>query len=106
MLNAQLPDRIETLPCGAEIQHGMLNDRIYLMKQGVSLPGDLPETLIAKARKLGYSKIFAKVHGNAAEVLFLRLGYVAEGGYPWILQPRQRRILYGVFPYQAAQHRA
>lgn len=76
-MRSNQPDMIEALPCGSLIQHGRSNDRIYLMKPPESLPDDLPEKLIAKARELGYSKIFAKIPDAAAE-RFLQAGYTAE----------------------------
>lgn len=60
-------DQIETLDCGAQIQHGQFNDRIYLMKVGENIAPKLPGQLIAKAGKHDYGKIFAIVPEADAE---------------------------------------
>ncbi|WP_048148230.1 putative beta-lysine N-acetyltransferase [Methanolacinia paynteri] len=64
------------------IQHGKLNDRVYLMKLS---PDDIPvivaEMIDGIAEKYGYSKSFAKVHGDAADI-FAENGYKTEAVVP------------------------
>ncbi|NYT18702.1 MAG: putative beta-lysine N-acetyltransferase [Methanosarcinales archaeon] len=63
------------------IQHGMYNDRIYLMKLD---PADMPsllDELDALAEKASYSKIFTKVPGSFKELLCDR-NYLCEASIP------------------------
>lgn len=74
-------DKIEAIGTGTIIQHGPLNNRIYLMKLS---PDDCPgivEILDKIATKFLYAKIICKVPGWAAP-LFLADGYVVEGFIP------------------------
>lgn len=91
-----MTDRIETLPGGSLIQHGPYNNRIYLMKAGKEAAGDLPETLIDRARESGYTKIFAKVPG-ALEERFLDAGYVREAMIPFFYNRREDGVFLGCF---------
>ncbi|MEJ2200581.1 MAG: hypothetical protein P8X63_06160 [Desulfuromonadaceae bacterium] len=62
-----MDDRIEMFG-HSSIQHGKLNNRIYLMKLSL---GDLPELLPyldSLALAQGYTKIFAKVPVGAREL--------------------------------------
>lgn len=73
-------DNIEKIG-GSTIQHGKLNDRIYLMKLH---PDDMPDILkklndIAKAGK--YGKICAKVPKNYSN-LFIKKKYIEEASVP------------------------
>ncbi|WP_421907893.1 putative beta-lysine N-acetyltransferase [Methanolacinia petrolearia] len=64
------------------IQHGKLNDRVYLMKLS---PDDIPvivmEMIDGIAEKYEYSKSFAKVPGDAADT-FAKNGYKIEAVAP------------------------
>jgi len=75
-----IPDTIETL-CGAVVQHGSHNNRIYIMH----LAENEVHSLIAKVNCLaelrGYSKIFAKVPESAWPV-FKAAGYCCEANVP------------------------
>jgi len=74
-------DIIETFGKGTLLQHGKLNDRIYLMKLAHS---DFPAIighLNRLARQESYSKIFCKVPGWASPV-FLANGYIIEACIP------------------------
>ncbi len=63
------------------VQHGKLNDRIYLMKlDKADFPGII-DVLEKTAREKGYGKIFAKVPGWAREI-FERAGYIEEAFIP------------------------
>ncbi|RXE57110.1 hypothetical protein ABH15_03005 [Methanoculleus taiwanensis] len=69
------------------VQHGHLNDRIYLMHLArEDLPG-LLDTLDDLARMEDYSKIFAKVPASSRD-LFLIRGYVAEACIPGFFRGR------------------
>ncbi|MGI6302051.1 MAG: putative beta-lysine N-acetyltransferase [Verrucomicrobiota bacterium] len=74
-------DTIERLPCGAVIQHGAYNDRIYLMQAGSDPSADLPEVLIPMAERMGYSKIFAKIPEARGDT-FEQADFVQEGSIP------------------------
>lgn len=69
-------DKIETLPCGSVIQSGSVNNRVYLMNLA---PGavNIAATLIDKARKHGYTKVFAKIPTSRMEE-FIQEGYEVE----------------------------
>ncbi len=75
-----MSDAIENI-CGATVQHGRDNHRIYLMKIGEAEPGKLILRLDELAGVHGYSKIFAKVP-IAFEPAFLCAGYVREAAIP------------------------
>lgn len=66
---------------GALIQHGPLNDRVYLMKMGDTKPDALVDGLLRKAVDAGYSKVFAKIPESANEP-FLEAGFLKEAGVP------------------------
>jgi putative beta-lysine N-acetyltransferase len=73
-------DRIERLG-RSTIQHGPLNDRVYLMKlHDDDMPGILP-LLDWLADANGYSKIFAKIRARHVEV-FEKSGYRLEAHIP------------------------
>jgi hypothetical protein len=63
------------------IQHGKYNNRIYLLKWGDHATGGLPFDLIQKAKRCGYSKVFAKVPSNCAD-FFFQAGYNVEASIP------------------------
>jgi putative beta-lysine N-acetyltransferase len=77
-------DKIEFLGRSV-IQHGPLNDRIYLMKlhpgEGAGITGQLKNM----ARERGYSKIFAKVPEQASGD-FLDAGFSMEARVPGMFQ--------------------
>ncbi len=91
-----LPDQLKKLPGGALIQHGPLNDRIYLMKLGHGGAGTLPADLIAMARQHKYSKIFVKVPAHHSEH-FVREGYVAEAAIPQFYKGADTGIFMGYY---------
>ncbi len=73
---------------GTVIQHGPLNNRVYLMKLGPGIARFTLETAEALARKHGYSKIFAKVPASAG-VAFAERGYTAEAVVPGFFNGRE-----------------
>lgn len=76
-----MEDKIETIGHGTIIQHGKLNDRIYLIKlDKKDCPGIL-ETIGMMARDNNYTKIFCKAPGWAAPYFFAD-GYMTEAVVP------------------------
>ncbi len=65
----------------ALVQHGPMNQRIYLMKIAQADPEKLAQTLDQKAKEYGYSKIFAKVPA-AAKRGFLAHDFEVEASVP------------------------
>jgi putative beta-lysine N-acetyltransferase len=80
-----MEDRIENMGSGSIIQHGKLNNRIYLIKLGKKdCPGIL-DSMRKLALKEGYTKIFCKVPEWAAP-LFFADGYLTEAIIPGFYQ--------------------
>ena len=76
-----MEDRIETIGKGSIIQHGKLNNRIYLIKlRKEDCPG-LLDLLRRMAVEQAYTKIFCKVPEWAAP-LFIADGYMTEAIIP------------------------
>ena len=73
-------DKVETL-MGAQIQHGPLNRRVYLMKLADADPAGLCAELEQFAKDREYSKIFAKTPSSQAPK-FLEAGYDEEAVIP------------------------
>jgi len=88
-------DKIEYLD-GALIQHGPLNDRVYLMKMGDAPPETLVDGLIRKAIDAGYSKVFAKVPESAHEP-FLDTGFRKEARVPGFFDGREPAVFMGYY---------
>lgn len=83
-----MADSIETIGNGSIIQHGKLNDRIYLIKLGKDdCPGILT-SLRDIARENSYTKLFCKIPAWAAPHFFAD-GYVAEAIIPGFFQSRE-----------------
>jgi len=74
-------DKIETLGIGSIIQHGKLNDRIYLMKLNKDDFPSIIEKLNSLAKEKTYTKIFCKVPSWAAPS-FLADGFITEAQIP------------------------
>lgn len=73
---------------GSVLQHGALNDRVYLMKlSGADFP-DVMDRIDTLARRNRYSKIFAKVPGWARERLEA-VGYETEAYIPRFFEGRE-----------------
>lgn len=76
-----MEDRIETIGSGSIIQHGKLNNRIYLIKlKREDCPG-LLDSLRRMAVEHAYAKIFCKVPEWAVP-LFIADGYMTEAIIP------------------------
>ncbi|KJF42735.1 putative beta-lysine N-acetyltransferase [Draconibacterium sediminis] len=77
-----MQDKIEKLGNGSIIQHGQLNDRVYLMKLGsTDCPSEIVEEINTLARENKYSKIVCKIPVHAAPV-FLSNGFLSEAQIP------------------------
>ena len=73
----------DTLEChqSSIIQHGKLNDRVYIMYVHPDETETVLETSLSLANKNGYSKIFAKV-GESSSQPFLEKGFSIEASIP------------------------
>jgi putative beta-lysine N-acetyltransferase len=94
----KMKDRYDTIEYldGALIQHGPLNNRVYLMKMGDARPDDLVRGLIRKATDAGYSKIFAKIPDSAIPP-FLEAGFRKEAGVPGFFDGREAATFLGYY---------
>ncbi len=88
-------DKIEHMD-GALIQHGPLNDRVYLMKMGDTRPDELVDGLLRKAVDEGYSKVFAKIPESAAEP-FKDAGFQKEARVPGFFNGREPASFMGYY---------
>jgi putative beta-lysine N-acetyltransferase len=73
-------DSIESVH-GSIIQHGPLNDRIYLMRYNSSDPEAVIQSLNDIAARFGYGKIIAKIPASTWK-LFKEYGYKTEAVIP------------------------
>lgn len=78
-------DKIEKIGRGSVIQHGKLNNRIYLIKLNKKDCPGIIDTLRNMARENEYGKIFCKVPEWAAP-LFIADGFVTEAIIPQFYQ--------------------
>ncbi|NDP21523.1 MAG: putative beta-lysine N-acetyltransferase [Paludibacter sp.] len=76
-----MSDIIEKIGFGTIIQHGELNDRIYVMKLHKKDFPDILERIINLADEYLYSKIFCKVPSWAAPVFYSN-GFILEALIP------------------------
>jgi len=76
-----MQDKIEKIGNNSLIQHGKLNDRIYLMKLDKNEAGDIIRIINELARKEKYAKLFCKVPSSTAP-LFTANGFITESQIP------------------------
>ncbi|WP_462325486.1 putative beta-lysine N-acetyltransferase [Desulfoplanes sp.] len=88
-------DRIESLGRSV-IQHGPLNDRIYLMKIHPEDGPGFPEKLKNLARDRGYSKVFAKIPEPVSRE-FMDAGFSVEATVPGMFQGRGSALFMGYY---------
>lgn len=88
-------DKAEKLGNSA-VQHGRLNDRIYLMKLAERDCPGIVQRLDRLAKEKGYSKIFAKVPA-AKSGAFLGGGYAVEARVPKMYNCREDALFLGKF---------
>jgi len=81
---------------GSLIQHGKLNDRIYLMKLARDEAGGLVDRLGELARQREYTKVFAKVPAACREP-FDRAGYVVEASVPGLFDGSEEALFMSLF---------
>ncbi len=74
-------DKIETIGSGTSIQHGKLNDRIYLMKLDSSDVPQIFSLINHLAKEENYSKIVCKVPKKYAPVFYAN-GFLLEAYIP------------------------
>ncbi len=74
-------DTFETIGHGSAIHHGMLNNRIYLMKLHKDDRENIIELVETLAKKNGYTKIICKVPKSEAPIFFAE-GYLTEAFIP------------------------
>jgi putative beta-lysine N-acetyltransferase len=80
----------------AIIQHGKLNDRIYLIKLGSEAPDQLIKEMIKIAEKNNYSKIFAKTPETLYPV-FEKYGFIKEAFIPNFFKGIQKAVFTSLF---------
>jgi len=91
-----MTDRVERMGRSV-LQHGNLNDRVYLMKAAADDVPSLVPRLDALAREHGYSKLFAKVGDSVLEP-FLAAGYEIEASVPGFYRSREDGHFLGKYP--------
>lgn len=94
-VNTARPDALEKIQ-GAFIQHGPLNNRIYLIKTGKADTVLLIEALDKLAAEKNYSKIFAKVPSSKAD-LFFTASYRQEAMIPHFFNGREDVLFMGKY---------
>lgn len=75
------PDAVIRLGHGSLLQHGRVNDRIYVMKLEIEDTGAVLNKIASLTTQYGYSKVFCKVPASVAPS-FLAKGYLSEGYIP------------------------
>lgn len=91
-----MPDTVTHIH-GALVQHGGLNDRIYVMHLDPHRAAALVATLEDLARKRRYGKILAKVP-DAAWPVFASAGYVMEAVVPGFFRGAARAVFAAKYP--------
>lgn len=81
---------------GALIQHGPLNDRIYLMDLGSAEPRTLVPKLVELAKEKKYGKVFAKIPQSAKEPFFEE-GFSLEASIESLYGGKEDAIFLGLF---------
>jgi len=83
-----MEDRIETTGNGSIIQHGKLNNRIYLIKLAKEDCPSIISFLSELARENNYTKLFCKIPAWAAPYFFAD-GYLTEAIIPGFFQGKE-----------------
>lgn len=92
-----MPDRIEKTANGSMLQHGKLNNRIYLMKLAAQDMESIIHHMDQLADKQNYSKIFCKIPSSVYP-LFLSEGYRMEGYIPAFYNGKEDAFFVSKFP--------
>lgn len=82
---------------GASIQHGPMNNRIYLMKPGSADTGDLLNYLNNLAKENSYTKIFAKIPAGLLKA-FQTDGYIIEAHIPKFYKDKEDCYFMAKYP--------
>lgn len=90
-------DKIARIGHGSVLQHGKLNDRIYLMKLNPEDAVNVFNTIENLAARYGYSKIFCKVPAQVAP-LFLSQRYVIEAHIPGFYSRKEDAFFISKYP--------
>jgi putative beta-lysine N-acetyltransferase len=95
-MRTRTSDTIEHIGSGSVIQHGKLNDRVYVMKLKKE---DLPAVLLRLeelTEKEHYTKLFCKVPGSLS-LPFLEKGYIPEGRIPRFYEGKEDALFLSRF---------
>lgn len=90
MTGQQRQDKIQLFH-NALIQHGVLSNRIYLMKLKNACPESLIPAMDELAQSNGYTKIFAKIPASKAD-LFFDSNYQKEAQIPGFYQGQETAL--------------
>ncbi|MEW5821574.1 MAG: putative beta-lysine N-acetyltransferase [Cyanobacteriota bacterium] len=88
-------DKIEKL-ANSMIQHGKLNDRIYLMKMSDKDVSSIIDNLEDIVKQNAYTKIFAKINSKHKE-LFIKSGYELEAEVPGFYYGNETALFMGKY---------
>ena len=88
---------------GVLIQHGPLNDRIYLMNLEQADPKIVIKALTEKAEHFGYTKIFAKIPASAAKQ-FILSGFRIEARVPLFFNRTEDALFLGYYLDERRSH--
>lgn len=88
-------DRIEKFG-DVVIQHGLFNNRIYLMQMGEENPEEIIKFLHNMAMEHGYTKIFAKVSKKQSQA-FIHDGYRIEAVIPLLYRSQEEVVFLGEY---------
>lgn len=91
----QTPDKLEILQ-GAHLQHGPLNDRVYLMKLREADPRFVVETVQRRMETHDYGKAFARLPVDRINE-FLAAGYKEEARIPGFYPDGRDQVFLGWF---------
>jgi len=96
-----MQDTIEIIH-GSKVQHGPLNNRIYLMELNRNKVQHIIESLDAMAQNCGYGKIFAKIPEPDWQK-FKRAGYLKEATVPGFFNGKVAGLFVGKYFSQKRQ---
>lgn len=91
------PDKIIRVGQASVLQHGRLNDRIYLMKLAQEDAATVFNTIENLTARYGYSKIFCKVPTQVAP-FFLSQKYILEAHIPGFYSGKEDAFFMSRFP--------
>lgn len=95
-------DKIIRVGQASVLQHGKLNDRIYLMKLVQEDAVVVFKTIESLVARYGYSKVFCKVPAQVAP-LFLSKGYILEAHISGFYSGKEDAFFISKFPKSSRQ---